>query len=108
MSFQECALLWVKERLLSQTTDELYRRLLRLHILPPFDDLDLDQITAPRVRSWRSERLDATGAETTAAKSYRLLKATLETAAEDEAPPRPAAGNRRPRPTRVTSGRGRR
>ncbi|MFF1896942.1 tyrosine-type recombinase/integrase [Streptomyces sp. NPDC058228] len=82
--FQEYALLWVRERRLSQTTDELYRRLLRLHILPTFEDLDLDQITAPRVRSWRSERLDTTGAETTVAKSYRLLKAILETAVEDE------------------------
>jgi integrase len=84
VSFQEYALLWVKERSLSQTTDELYRRLLRLHILPTFEDLDLDQITAPRVRSWRSERLASTAADTTVAKSYRLLKAILETAVEDE------------------------
>lgn len=84
VDFREYALLWVKERRLSQTTEELYHRLLRLHILPAFEGLDLDQITAPRVRSWRSERLDATGAETTVAKSYRLLKAILETAFEDE------------------------
>ncbi|MGQ4490506.1 tyrosine-type recombinase/integrase [Streptomyces sp. SAS_281] len=84
VDFREYALLWVKERRLSQTTEELYHRLLRLHILPALEGLDLDQITAPRVRSWRSERLDATGAETTVAKSYRLLKAILETAAEDE------------------------
>ncbi|MER5814158.1 tyrosine-type recombinase/integrase [Streptomyces californicus] len=84
VDFREYALLWVKERRLSQTTEELYHRLLRLHILPAFEGLDLDQITAPRVRSWRSERLDATGAETTVAKSYRLLKAILQTAVEDE------------------------
>lgn len=84
VNFGEYALLWVKERRLSQTTDELYRRLLRLHILPTFDGLDLDEITAPRVRSWRSERLDSTGAETTIVKCYRLLKAILETAVEDE------------------------
>ncbi|MEV4679851.1 tyrosine-type recombinase/integrase [Streptomyces kurssanovii] len=84
VNFEEYATLWVKERRLSPTTDELYRRLLRLHILPAFEDLDLDEITAPRVRSWRSERLDSTGAETTVAKSYRLLKAILETAVEDE------------------------
>ncbi|MEU0985907.1 tyrosine-type recombinase/integrase [Streptomyces sp. NPDC005953] len=84
VSFEEYALRWVKERRLSATTDELYRRLLRLHILPTFGALDLDEITGPRVRSWRSERLDATGAETTVAKSYRLLKAILETACEDE------------------------
>lgn len=84
VDFREYALLWVKERRLSQTTEELYHRLLRLHILPAFEGLDLDQITPPRVRSWRSERLDTTGAETTVAKSYRLLKAILETAVEDE------------------------
>ncbi|MGW6584821.1 tyrosine-type recombinase/integrase [Streptomyces globisporus] len=84
VDFREYALLWVKERRLSQTTEELYHRLLRLHILPAFEGLDLDQITAPRVRSWRSERLDVTGAETTVAKSYRLLKAILQTAVEDE------------------------
>ncbi|MGN2361359.1 tyrosine-type recombinase/integrase [Streptomyces luridiscabiei] len=84
VDFREYALLWVKERRLSQTTEELYHRLLRLHILPAFEGLDIDQITAPRVRSWRSERLDTTGADTTVAKSYRLLKAILETAVEDE------------------------
>ncbi|MBQ0983060.1 tyrosine-type recombinase/integrase family protein [Streptomyces sp. F63] len=84
VAFEEYALRWVRERRLSATTEELYRRLLRLHILPTFGALDLDQITPPRVRSWRSERLDATAAETTVAKSYRLLKAILETAAEDE------------------------
>ncbi|MFH8479811.1 tyrosine-type recombinase/integrase [Streptomyces sp. NPDC018055] len=84
VDFREYALLWVKERRLSQTTEELYHRLLRLHILPAFEGLGLDQITAPRVRSWRSERLDTTGADTTVAKSYRLLKAILETAVEDE------------------------
>ncbi|MFE9395327.1 tyrosine-type recombinase/integrase [Streptomyces flavidovirens] len=84
VNFETYALRWVKERRLSDTTDELYRRLLRLHILPTFEALDLDEITAPRVRSWRSERLDTTGAETTVAKSYRLLKAIMETAVEDE------------------------
>jgi integrase len=84
VNFQEYAIQWVKERRLSPTTDELYRRLLRLHILPTFGNLDLDEITAPRVRSWRSERLDSTRAETTVAKSYRLLKAVMETAVEDE------------------------
>ncbi|GAA3756463.1 site-specific integrase [Streptomyces tremellae] len=82
--FEEYALRWVTERRLAPTTDELYRRLLRLHVLPTFGELDLDKITPPEVRSWRAERLDATGAETTVAKSYRLLKAILETATEDE------------------------
>lgn len=60
-----------------------YRRLMRLHILPTFGDVDLDEIAPPHVRSWRAERRKATGA-TTVAKSYRLLKAIMETAADDE------------------------
>ncbi|MEJ8636297.1 site-specific integrase [Streptomyces sp. MS2.AVA.5] len=84
VNFEEYALQWVKERRLSPTTDELYRRLLRLHLLPTFGGMDLDEITPPRVRSWRSERLDTTGAHTTIAKAYRLLKAVMQTAADDE------------------------
>lgn len=83
VNFEAYALTWVEERGLSATTDELYRRLLRLHILPAFGAMDLDEITPPGVRSWRAERLKATGA-TTVAKSYRLLKAIMETAADDE------------------------
>ncbi|QKV93607.1 tyrosine-type recombinase/integrase [Streptomyces sp. NA02950] len=83
VNFGEYAVQWVEERDLSATTEELYRRLLRLHILPTFRAWDLDEITPPRVRTWRAERLKATG-ETTVAKSYRLVKAILETAVEDE------------------------
>ncbi len=83
VNFGEYAARWVDERGLMPTTDELYRRLLRLHLLPTFGDKDLDEITAPAVRTWRAERLQATGS-TTVAKSYRLLKAILQTAVEDE------------------------
>ncbi|MFJ1595583.1 tyrosine-type recombinase/integrase [Streptomyces sp. NPDC088261] len=84
INFEVYALKWVAERGLSATTEELYRRLLRLHILPTFCAWDLDEINAPRVRSWRAERLATTGAPTTVAKSYRLVKAILETAVDDE------------------------
>ncbi|NJP99366.1 tyrosine-type recombinase/integrase [Streptomyces zingiberis] len=84
VNFKEYALQWVVERGLSATTEELYRRLLRLHILPAFEGRDLDEITPPRVRSWRTERLATTGAATTVAKAYRLLKAIMETAVDDE------------------------
>lgn len=83
VNFEEYATKWVVERGVAPLTEELYTRLLRLHILPAFGTLDLDEITPPRVREWRAERLTSTGA-TTVAKSYRLLKAILETAADDE------------------------
>ncbi|MFD8789946.1 tyrosine-type recombinase/integrase [Streptomyces vinaceus] len=83
VNFREYAVQWVDERGLEETTDELYRRLLRLHLLPTFEDMDLDEITPPRVRTWRAERLKATGG-TTVAKSYRLLSAIMGTAEDDE------------------------
>jgi integrase len=83
VNFEEYAVQWIDERELAPTTEELYRRLLRLHLLPGLREWDLDEITPPRVRTWRAERLKVTGA-TTVAKSYRLLKAILETAVEDE------------------------
>ncbi|MFC4495818.1 tyrosine-type recombinase/integrase [Streptomyces ovatisporus] len=84
VNFEVYASQWVLERGLSPTTAELYRRLLRLHILPTFGDLDLDEITSPRVRTWRTERLTTTEAPTTVAKAYRLLKAIMQTATDDE------------------------
>ncbi|MEU6947794.1 tyrosine-type recombinase/integrase [Streptomyces sp. NPDC046316] len=84
VNFEEYATKWVAERGVAPLTEELYTRLLRLHVIPAFGGLDLDEITPPRVREWRAERLGSTGAATTVAKSYRLLKAILETAADDE------------------------
>ncbi|WP_327316673.1 tyrosine-type recombinase/integrase [Streptomyces sp. NBC_01235] len=75
---------WVEERELAVRSEDLYKHLLRLHILPAFGTLDLDEITAPRLREWRAERLRTTKAKTTVAKSYRLLKGILETAVDDD------------------------
>lgn len=36
VNFGEYAWRWIEERGLAPTTDELYRRLLRLHLLPTF------------------------------------------------------------------------
>lgn len=83
VNFKTYAVQWVEERGLAATTDELYRRLLRIHLLPTFEEWDLDEITPPRVRTWRAERLKETGA-TTVAKAYRLLKAIMGTATDDE------------------------
>lgn len=73
----------MEERGLAPTRLDRYDGLLRLHILPTFGGKDLDEITPPSVRTWRAERLKATGA-TTVAKSYRLLKAILQTAVDDD------------------------
>lgn len=83
INFTTYAEAWITERDLMPTTLELYRRLLRLHLVPTFGARDLDEITAPRVRTWRAELL-ATGKRITAAKAYRLLKSILATATDDE------------------------
>ncbi|WP_328670509.1 tyrosine-type recombinase/integrase [Streptomyces sp. NBC_00328] len=84
VNFRTYAEKWVEERELAVRTEDLYKHLLRLHILPTFGALDLDEITAPRVREWRAERLRTTQARTTVAKSYRLLKGIFETAVDDD------------------------
>ncbi len=75
---------WVDERDLEVLSADLYRYLLDHHILPTFGESDLDEITAPRVREWRAERLRTTGAKTATAKAYRLLKSIMETAVDDD------------------------
>ncbi|WP_181797372.1 site-specific integrase [Streptomyces sp. WELS2] len=74
---------WVEERELAPLTRDLYRYLLDKY-LAAFADSDLDEITAPLVREWRAERLRVTRAKTMTAKAYRLLKAIMETAVDDE------------------------
>ncbi|MGW1564022.1 tyrosine-type recombinase/integrase [Streptomyces sp. NPDC002144] len=83
VNFEKYALRWLEERGLAPTTVDRYDGLLRLHILPTFGGKNLDEITPPSVRTWRADRLKATGA-TTVAKSYRLLKAILQTAVDDD------------------------
>ncbi|MFE6893929.1 tyrosine-type recombinase/integrase [Streptomyces sp. NPDC057694] len=83
VNFAAYAATWVKDRGLGVLTVDLYERLLAKHILPTFGDGDLDEITAPRVRAWRTDQL-ANGSKSVTAKAYRLLKAIMETAVDDE------------------------
>jgi integrase len=62
---------------------ELYEGLLRLHIFPALGDAALVRLTPATIRSWHSERLANGPGSSTAAKSYRLLRAILTTAIED-------------------------
>ena len=76
--------------MLKARTQEVYRGLLRNHLLPAFGHLTIADIDEPTVRRWRKERLD-TGSHAerpfgpvTVAKAYRLLHAILATAADDQ------------------------
>jgi hypothetical protein len=84
VNFGKYTATWIEERPgLRPKTIELYRYLLRYHLLPIFGALFLADIREPLVRRWRKERLDAGVSAVTVAKAYRLLKAILNTAADD-------------------------
>ena len=78
------AVRWVAERDLSERTRELYRGLLARQIVPFIGGLDLLAITPARVRSWRRDLIGPGVGASTVAKAYRLLRAILNTAADDE------------------------
>ena len=75
---------WIKERELQPRTRELYRSLLRNHIRPYLGTRSLDKINSQTVRTWRKRLLDDGRTPIIAAKSYRLLRAVLNTAVNED------------------------
>ena len=76
---------WIRERpSLAGATVVLYEGLWRNHLEPGLGRLELGEIDPAGVRSWRQERLDAGVRPITVAKAYRLLKAMMTTAVDDE------------------------
>ncbi|MGH2927249.1 MAG: phage integrase central domain-containing protein, partial [Solirubrobacteraceae bacterium] len=74
---------WIAERHdLRPRTVELYRSLLRVHILPSFGELPLGKIAPSAIRAWNAAL--ASAHPVTAAKAYRLLREILSTAVADE------------------------
>lgn len=85
IAFGKYAADWIDERpKLRPRTVELYGYLLRKHIAPTFGDKPLNEIKDPHVRRWRKKLLDEGVSEVTVAKAYRLLKAILSTAVDDQ------------------------
>jgi len=77
---------WMAQRSdLRPRTRELYQGLLDHHILPALGDTKLSALRPSHIRSWYSELRGSHGpGPSTAAKSYRLLRAVLVTAVTDE------------------------
>src|SRR5690242_7255784 len=76
---------WVRERPeLRPRTVQLYRWLLGKHVTPTLGPVKLSDITTALVREWRSNLLAAGISQSVAAKSYRLLRAILNTAVEED------------------------
>lgn len=76
---------WITERPgLQPRTVDLYRSLFRNHITPGLGSVALGDLDAARVRRWRAGLLDSGVSATVTAKAYRLLRAILTTAVDDE------------------------
>lgn len=71
---------------IAPTTYDKYEVFLRLHLAPFLGAFELADLSTERVRRWRAERLAALAPKggPTVAGSYRLLRAILNTAVEDE------------------------
>jgi integrase len=88
VKFKDYSTAWIAQRTtargaLAPRTVELYRHQIKKHIEPTFGDVSLSRITVPMVRGWHS-KLVGEGHSTAAAKCYRLLRAILATAVEDD------------------------
>jgi hypothetical protein len=76
---------WIAQRPgLRPRTVDLYRWLLAKHVTPYIGSLPIGKMTPQVVRQWRAELLSGGVSATMAAKSYRLLRAVLTTAVEDD------------------------
>ncbi len=86
-SFGDYADEWIEHRLvkgkpLTPATKQGYRALMRRHLTPAFGQTRLNQINKDRVRRWHNKLAAAQPDQ--AAKAYRLLRAILMTAADDD------------------------
>ncbi|MEV4159134.1 tyrosine-type recombinase/integrase [Nonomuraea dietziae] len=76
---------WTKERPgLRPKTIEGYTYLLGKHIVPALGGVQVGKITTQMVRRWRAELLASGVSVSTTAKAYRLLRAILMTAVEED------------------------
>lgn len=76
---------WIAQRPgLRPRTVALYRWLLGKHITPYLGGVELNRLDTPMIREWRSRLLGNGVSETMAAKAYRLLRAVLMTAVNED------------------------
>ncbi|WP_202610563.1 tyrosine-type recombinase/integrase [Herbidospora solisilvae] len=76
---------WISQRPgLRPRTVDLYTWLLRKHITPHLGGVQVAKLSTPLIRQWRADLLGNGVSVSVAAKAYRLLRAVLMTAAEDD------------------------
>jgi integrase len=84
VAFAEFAEAWIDERTnLRPSTVQVYRYVLRRHLIPALGPRPVADIREAHVRRWRKGLLDAGVSPTSVAKAYRLLKTILNTAVDD-------------------------
>lgn len=88
VNFGEYADNWLRDRELAARTRERYEGVIRLHLKPGLGTGTLAVITPAKVRSWRTDLLEAGVGAPTVAKAYRVLRAVLHTAVDDGLIPR--------------------
>ncbi|MEV4888817.1 site-specific integrase [Nonomuraea sp. NPDC055795] len=77
--------MWIDQRPgLRPRTVDLYRWLLQKHIAPYLGKAELGKLSTAMIRQWRADLLTKGVSAGMAAKAYRLLRAVLMTAAEDD------------------------
>ena len=81
----EYAATWIAQRpgLRPRSADN-YRWLLKKHITPRLGGVPVGKLSTPMIREWRAALLDQGVSVTTAAKAYRLLRAVLMTAVDED------------------------
>jgi integrase len=76
---------WIEQRPnLRPRTVELYAWLLKKHIAPHLGAVQLGKLSTSMIREWRTTLLDSGVSATMAAKAYRLLRAILMTAVDED------------------------
>lgn len=74
---------WIIERPLEETTRERYEYAFRLHVVPYLGELGVGEIKEGRVRAWWKQLADEGVGQASRAKAYRVLRAIMNTAADD-------------------------
>jgi integrase len=76
---------WIVQRAgLRPRTVELYKWLLRKHISSGLGGVELGKLSTAIIRQWRADRLATGVSESVTAKAYRLLRAILNTAVDED------------------------
>jgi integrase len=85
VKLEDYAATWITQRPgLRPRTADLYRWLLKKHIAPYLGSVPVGKLSASLVREWRAKLLENGVSVSMAAKAYRLLRAIMTTAVEDD------------------------